>query len=164
LWWISGLRAKCCIKAQERGAAARGPSVARKQAAPLKLDADQRQAGAMRHICRRIGQGKENCQKSIAWEKDNVGLQIGSLRREVKNILLCLDVDEKVVDEASRKKCNLIISHHPLLFRSLKYSFLLRLDNVFGSEWSCTLIRKVAGYESSELFLPWEFNTGESII
>jgi len=58
--------------------------------------------------------------KSIAWEKDNVGLQVGSLRLEVKNILICLDVDEKVVDEASRKKCNLIISHHPLLFRSLK--------------------------------------------
>jgi len=58
--------------------------------------------------------------KSIAWEKDNVGLQVGSLRREVKNILLCLDVDEKVVDEASRKRCNLIISHHPLLFRSFK--------------------------------------------
>jgi dinuclear metal center YbgI/SA1388 family protein len=58
--------------------------------------------------------------KSIAWEKDNVGLQVGSLRREVKNILLCLDVDEKVVQEASHKNCNLIISHHPLLFRSLK--------------------------------------------
>jgi len=58
--------------------------------------------------------------KSIAWEKDNVGLQIGSLRREVKNILLCLDVDEKVVHDASLKNCNLIISHHPLLFRSLK--------------------------------------------
>lgn len=58
--------------------------------------------------------------KSIAWEKDNVGLQVGSLRREVKNILLCLDVDEKVVDEAVKKNCNLIISHHPLLFKSLK--------------------------------------------
>lgn len=58
--------------------------------------------------------------KSIAWEKDNVGLQIGSLRREVKNILLCLDVNEKVVSEAIRRKCNLIVSHHPLLFRSLK--------------------------------------------
>lgn len=58
--------------------------------------------------------------KSIAWEKDNVGLQVGSLRREVKNILLCLDVDEKVVSEATRKNCNLIVSHHPLLFRSLK--------------------------------------------
>ena len=58
--------------------------------------------------------------KSIAWEKDNVGLQVGSLRREIKNILLCLDVDEKVVNEATRKNCNLIISHHPLLFRSLR--------------------------------------------
>ncbi|MBK7632572.1 MAG: Nif3-like dinuclear metal center hexameric protein [Ignavibacteriales bacterium] len=58
--------------------------------------------------------------KSIAWEKDNVGLQVGSLHREVKNILLCLDVDENVVVEANRKNCNLIISHHPLLFRSLK--------------------------------------------
>ena len=58
--------------------------------------------------------------KSIAWEKDNVGLQVGTLRGEIKNILLCLDVDENVVDQASQKKCNLIISHHPLLFRSIK--------------------------------------------
>lgn len=58
--------------------------------------------------------------KSIAWEKDNVGLQVGSLQRNIKNILLCLDVDENVVEEALRKNCNLIISHHPLLFRSLK--------------------------------------------
>ena len=58
--------------------------------------------------------------KPIAWEKDNVGLQVGSLRGEVKNILLCLDVNEKVVQEAIKKKCNLIISHHPLLFKPLK--------------------------------------------
>ena len=58
--------------------------------------------------------------KSIPWEKDNVGLQVGSLRRNIKNIMLCLDVDEKVVEEARRKKCDLIISHHPLLFQPLK--------------------------------------------
>jgi dinuclear metal center YbgI/SA1388 family protein len=58
--------------------------------------------------------------KEIAWEKDNVGLQVGSLKREVNNILLCLDVSDKVVVEAKKKKCNLIISHHPLLFRALK--------------------------------------------
>jgi dinuclear metal center YbgI/SA1388 family protein len=58
--------------------------------------------------------------KSIAWEKDNVGLQVGSLNREIKNILLSLDVNEKVVDEAVKRNCNLIISHHPLLFTSLK--------------------------------------------
>ncbi|GIK22718.1 MAG: GTP cyclohydrolase 1 type 2 [Ignavibacteriota bacterium] len=58
--------------------------------------------------------------KSIAWEKDNVGLQVGSLQREVSNILLCLDVNQSVVNEAIKLKCNLIISHHPLLFRPLK--------------------------------------------
>ncbi len=58
--------------------------------------------------------------KSVAWEKDNVGLQVGSLQKEIKNILLCLDVNEKVVEEAVSKNCNLIISHHPLLFRPLK--------------------------------------------
>lgn len=58
--------------------------------------------------------------KSVAWEKDNVGLQVGSLQKEIKNILLCLDVNEKVIEEAVSKNCNLIISHHPLLFRPLK--------------------------------------------
>ena len=33
---------------------------------------------------------------------------------------MCLDVNEKIVDEAIRKGCNLIVSHHPLLFRGLK--------------------------------------------
>jgi dinuclear metal center YbgI/SA1388 family protein len=33
---------------------------------------------------------------------------------------LCLDVNEQIVDEALRKDCNLIVSHHPLLFRGLK--------------------------------------------
>lgn len=58
--------------------------------------------------------------KGIAWDKDNVGLQVGSNDNVVNNILLCLDANEKVVEEAIKKKCNLIISHHPLLFRPLK--------------------------------------------
>lgn len=58
--------------------------------------------------------------KAIAWEKDNVGLQVGSLQREATNILLCLDVNEEVVKEAVKRKCNLIISHHPVLFKALK--------------------------------------------
>jgi dinuclear metal center YbgI/SA1388 family protein len=58
--------------------------------------------------------------KGIAWDKDNVGLQVGSAENVLTNILLCLDLTEKVVDEAIKKRCNLIISHHPLLFRPLK--------------------------------------------
>jgi len=55
----------------------------------------------------------------IAWEKDNVGLQVGSLDRKVKNILLCLELTMKVLDDAEKKECNFIISHHPLLFHPL---------------------------------------------
>ena len=51
---------------------------------------------------------------------DNAGLQLGLTEAEVSGALLCLDVNETVVDEAIRKGCNLVVSHHPLLFRGLK--------------------------------------------
>ena len=51
---------------------------------------------------------------------DNAGLQIGLTEAEVSGALLCLDVTEKVIDEAVGKDCNLVVSHHPLLFRGLK--------------------------------------------
>ena len=51
---------------------------------------------------------------------DNAGLQVGLTEAvEVSGALLCLDVTEDVVDEAIRKGCNLIVSHHPLIFRKL---------------------------------------------
>ncbi|MCK9425318.1 MAG: Nif3-like dinuclear metal center hexameric protein [Ignavibacteriaceae bacterium] len=56
----------------------------------------------------------------IAWQKDNVGLQVGSLIGKTDNVLLCLEVTHEVISEAVKKKCNLIISHHPLLFSPLK--------------------------------------------
>ena len=51
---------------------------------------------------------------------DNAGLQVGLTETEVSGALLCLDVNERIVDEAIEKGCNLIVSHHPLLFRGLK--------------------------------------------
>ena len=51
---------------------------------------------------------------------DNAGLQLGLTEAEVSGALLCLDVNEAIIDEAMRKGCNLIVSHHPLLFRGLK--------------------------------------------
>jgi len=50
---------------------------------------------------------------------DNAGLQVGLTEAEVSGALLCLDVTEKVVDEAEKKGCNLIVAHHPLIFRRL---------------------------------------------
>ncbi|MBO4485967.1 MAG: Nif3-like dinuclear metal center hexameric protein [Prevotella sp.] len=52
---------------------------------------------------------------------DNAGLQIG-LPQDVDatGVLLCLDVTEAVVDEAVSRGCNMVVSHHPLLFHPLK--------------------------------------------
>lgn len=54
-----------------------------------------------------------------AWERDNVGLQIGDRKRRVRRVLLSLDVTKDVVREAIRRNIDLVISHHPLLFRPL---------------------------------------------
>lgn len=51
---------------------------------------------------------------------DNAGLQVGLTEAEVSGALLCLDVTETIVDEAIAKGCNLIVSHHPLIFRKLR--------------------------------------------
>ena len=53
-------------------------------------------------------------------EYDNSGLLLGSYDDEITGVLLCLDVTDKVLDEARNKNCNLIIAHHPLIFRGLK--------------------------------------------
>ena len=51
---------------------------------------------------------------------DNAGLQIGLTEAEVSGALLCLDVTPAIIGEAAAKGCNLIVSHHPLLFHGLK--------------------------------------------
>jgi len=58
--------------------------------------------------------------KGVAWERDNVGLQVGDPKVKIKNILLSLDLSEEVIDTAKKENCNLIITHHPLLFYPLK--------------------------------------------
>ena len=51
---------------------------------------------------------------------DNAGLQVGDEERDVTGVLLCTDVREPIVVEALERGCNLIISHHPLIFHGLK--------------------------------------------
>lgn len=51
---------------------------------------------------------------------DNAGLQIGLTEAETTGALLCLDVTEPVLDEAISLGYNLIISHHPLIFKGYK--------------------------------------------
>lgn len=56
----------------------------------------------------------------LAEEYDNVGLLIGDGERECKKVLLCLDVDEIVAEEALRLGADLIVSHHPIMFSPIK--------------------------------------------
>jgi dinuclear metal center YbgI/SA1388 family protein len=58
--------------------------------------------------------------QGIAWDRDNAGLQAGSVEREVNKILLSLDLTEPVIKTALQENCNLIITHHPLIFQPLK--------------------------------------------
>ncbi|MDR1679037.1 MAG: Nif3-like dinuclear metal center hexameric protein [Prevotellaceae bacterium] len=51
---------------------------------------------------------------------DNVGLLVGNRSAEVRGVLLCIDITEEVVVEAQVKGCNMIVSHHPLIFKGLK--------------------------------------------
>lgn len=73
--------------------------------------------------------------RNRAEEWDNVGLLVGDPGAEVGCVLVSLDVDEAVVDRAITEKADLIIAHHPLIFRPLKS---LRFDLPLGS-----LLRKL---------------------
>lgn len=53
-------------------------------------------------------------------EFDNAGLIVGNENAEIRGALLCVDVVESVIDEAIALDYNLIIAHHPLIFKGLK--------------------------------------------
>lgn len=57
---------------------------------------------------------------SFQEDYDNSGLQIGVSDSAIEAALITLDITEDVVDEAIREGCNLIVSHHPLIFRGIK--------------------------------------------
>ncbi|WP_320045785.1 Nif3-like dinuclear metal center hexameric protein [uncultured Ilyobacter sp.] len=58
--------------------------------------------------------------KNMAESWDNVGLLIGEKNKDVKKIQISLDATDRVIEEAVKNKADLIITHHPLIFSSLK--------------------------------------------
>lgn len=56
----------------------------------------------------------------FAEDYDNVGLLVGDKDKEVNKVLITLDVDEYVAKDAADKDYDLVISHHPLIFKPLK--------------------------------------------
>ena len=51
---------------------------------------------------------------------DNSGLIVGEYDTEVTNVLISLDCTESIIDEAIREGCNLVVAHHPIVFKGLK--------------------------------------------
>lgn len=51
---------------------------------------------------------------------DNAGLIVGNFNDEVTGVLVTLDATEAVIDEAIAKGCNVVIAHHPIVFKGLK--------------------------------------------
>ena len=67
-----------------------------------------------------IGLLNQLCPPDLAEDWDNVGLQVGDLSAKIDKILVCLDAEEIAIQEAQRHGAQLIISHHPLIFKPIK--------------------------------------------
>lgn len=72
---------------------------------------------------------------NLAEKWDNVGLQVGSMGREVAKVVVALELDHQVLDQAWQENADLIITHHPLIFKALPN---IKVDSPVGS-----LIRKL---------------------
>ncbi|MFD2046086.1 Nif3-like dinuclear metal center hexameric protein [Ornithinibacillus salinisoli] len=83
--------------------------------------------------------------RSHAYDWDNVGLQIGSHNQPVKKIMVTLDVMESVVDEAIDQQVNLIIAHHPMLFKPIRQ---LNTDSSIGRTIKKLLENDITVYAS----------------
>ncbi|MGG1677441.1 Nif3-like dinuclear metal center hexameric protein [Neobacillus sp. NRS-1170] len=81
--------------------------------------------------------------KGLAMEGDKIGLQIGRLNKKIERVMIALDVLENVIDEAIEKNVQLIIAHHPPIFRPLKN---INTDTVQGRMIEKLLKHDIAVY------------------
>ncbi len=56
----------------------------------------------------------------LQMDYDNSGLLTGNLEMEIEGVLVSLDCTEEIIDEALRKNCNVVVCHHPIIFKGLK--------------------------------------------
>lgn len=83
--------------------------------------------------------------KHLAEDWDKVGLQLGSLQKEITNVLVALDVNDEVVEEAISLGCNLIIAHHAIIFRPLQG---IQTDTPMGRMYEKLIKNDIAVYIS----------------
>ena len=73
---------------------------------------------------------------NLAEDWDNVGLMLGRKGKTVKKILLALDLSKEVVEQAVAQKIDLIVTHHPAIFKKLK--------RVVDNDWQQELLLTLA--------------------
>ncbi len=65
----------------------------------------------------------ENLMEKIAstfwFDEDNSGIQIEPAKKRIRRVLVCLEINDDIIDEARKKKADMIITHHPLLFHPI---------------------------------------------
>ena len=56
---------------------------------------------------------------NLAYSWDNVGLLVGDAEEEIDKVLVCLEANEAIVEEAINNNVNLIVTHHPFIFKKM---------------------------------------------
>ena len=79
--------------------------------------------------------------RRLAEDWDNPGLLVGSFAQKVNRILIALDVDDAVTQEAIERRADMIIAHHPAIFRGIKQ---LRTDLPLGRRLAALLTNGIA--------------------
>lgn len=80
---------------------------------------------------------------------DNSGLQVGHAGKEVKKIYIALDATEQVVCDAAMKRCDFLLTHHPLLFKGIKQ---VSGDNSIGRKLYMLIGNDIACYSAHTNF------------
>lgn len=83
------------------------------------------------------------CKLAESW--DNPGLLVGSPAQEIHKILVCLDVRDEIVDRAVKEGYDMIVSHHPLIFKSFKK---LRTDLPDGEKFAKLIKHDIAVFSA----------------
>ncbi|MDF2963101.1 MAG: Nif3-like dinuclear metal center hexameric protein, partial [Paenibacillus sp.] len=86
---------------------------------------------------------EELAPKHYAVPDDKIGLQLGTLQKEITGVLVALDVNDEVAQEAVRLGANLIIAHHAIIFRPLAH---LQTDSPAGRLYEKLIKHDIAVY------------------
>ncbi len=80
---------------------------------------------------------------SLAEEWDNVGLMVGGTSGECSGVMLALDITDGVIEQAIEEGCNIIVTHHPFIFRPINR---IDLDTAKGRQIAALLKNGIAVY------------------